>query len=184
MTQITLRRGLVLRRADFFDPSNVGSGLAVRPSIKAIRIFLTKADHYGSLPSMKVYLALASFLILSSPTINAAEPSLQQNGSTTQAGEQSAREDLGYGMGSVVASLLYSPLKVTYAGLGLVTGGLGFLLSAGQAEVADQIIYPAVSGNYIITPRHLKGEERVVFIGPPPPVDSPQHENGSAPAVR
>lgn len=86
-------------------------------------------------------------------------------------------------MGSVVASLFYSPLKVTYAGLGLVTGGLGFLLSAGQAEVADQIIYPAVSGNYIITPRHLKGEERVVFIGPPPPLRTSEG-NGSALPVR
>lgn len=146
---------------------------------------MTKAGNYDTFQQMKLCFPLALFLILSSPIINAAEPPpLQQNGSVTQAREQSAGEDLGYGMGSVVASILYSPLKVTYAGLGLVTGGLGFLLSAGQAEVADQIIYPAVTGNYIITRRHLKGEERVVFIGYPPPVSSPQQGNGSASPIQ
>ena len=88
-----------------------------------------------------------------------------------RAAEPSTGEDLGYGFGSVVASLFYSPLKITYAGLGLMTGGLGYLLSAGKAGVADKIIYPAVYGNYIITPSHLKGAQPLVFIGPPPPTD-------------
>lgn len=124
-------------------------------------------------------LTLISFLAVPPLSPQAAEPSLQE-GYTNQPTEPSAGEDLGYGMGSVLASLFYSPLKVTYAGLGLVTGGLGYLLSAGQAEVADQIIYPAVTGNYVITPRHLKGEERVVFIGYPPPGNAPQDGNVAA----
>jgi hypothetical protein len=78
-------------------------------------------------------------------------------------------EGFGYGVGSVLASVIYSPLKVTYAGLGLMTGGLGYLLSAGRPDVANNIIYPAILGDYVITPGHLKGQEPVVFIGPPPP---------------
>ena len=85
--------------------------------------------------------------------------------------EAATRQNLGYGFGSVVASLFYSPVKVTYAGLGLLTGGVGYLLSAGSTDVANDIIYPAVRGDYVITPSHLKGEERVVFVGAPPPAE-------------
>lgn len=87
----------------------------------------------------------------------------------TQPAEPAVGEELGYGFGSVVANLFYMPAKVTYAGLGLLTGGLGFVLSAGRADVANNIIYPAVKGNYVITPSHLKGSEPVYFVGPPPP---------------
>ncbi len=89
--------------------------------------------------------------------------------------EASVGEELGYGVGSVLASLFYSPVKVTYAGLGLLTGGLGFILSGGNTEVANNIINPAVRGNYVVTPRHLKGEEALIFIGPsssPPPQEA------------
>lgn len=89
----------------------------------------------------------------------------------TQA-ESSAGEDLGYGVGSVLASILYSPLKITYAGLGLITGGVGFVLSGGNPDAANSIIFPAVKGNYVITPSHLKGAEPVIFIGPTPPNNS------------
>jgi len=85
--------------------------------------------------------------------------------------EVATRQNLGYGFGSVVASLFYSPVKVTYAGLGLLTGGVGYLLSAGSTDVANDIIFPAVKGDYVITPSHLKGEERVVFVGAPPPAE-------------
>lgn len=83
--------------------------------------------------------------------------------------EPSTVEDLGYGVGSVLASILYSPAKITYAGLGLITGGLGFVLSGGNTDVATTIINPAVRGNYVVTPRHLKGEEPLIFVGPSDP---------------
>ncbi|HWP60097.1 MAG TPA: hypothetical protein VNL14_19545 [Candidatus Acidoferrales bacterium] len=88
---------------------------------------------------------------------------------TEEAPEIATRKELGYGVGAVVASVLYSPLKVTYAGLGLLTGGLGYVLTAGRTDVANNIIFPAVRGDYVITPSHLKGQEPVVFIGSPPP---------------
>ncbi len=144
-------------------------------------IFLTLGRNCDSLRFMKTHLrkslifGLLLLLILPPLTLRAAEPALG-NEPQLQPAEPSAGEDLGYGIGSVIASLFYSPLKVTYAGLGLMTGGLGFLLSAGQADVADNIIYPAVRGNYIITPRHLKGVEPVIFIGPPPPTNSLSQE--------
>lgn len=93
--------------------------------------------------------------------------------------EPTPGQDLGYGVGSVLCSILYSPLKVTYAGLGLLIGGIGWVLSAGNPYVANNIIYPAVMGNYVITPNHLKGREPVIFIGSPPPSPEPPEASPS-----
>jgi hypothetical protein len=110
-------------------------------------------------------------LVLSLSLAPFAKASAQDAQTTNEpaAVEPKPGEGFGYGVGSVLASVIYSPLKVTYAGLGLVTGGLGYLLSAGRPDVANNIIYPAILGDYVITPGHLKGQEPVVFIGPPPP---------------
>ena len=93
---------------------------------------------------------------------------------------------MGYGVGAVLASMFYSPFKITYAGLGLLTGGLGFVLSAGNMDVANNIISPAVRGNYVVTPRHLKGEEPLIFVGLPPSPEpaQPQQTSSAAPAQR
>ncbi|MEA2657636.1 MAG: hypothetical protein QOF64_214 [Candidatus Binatota bacterium] len=121
--------------------------------------------------------ALASLVtVMSSPLYaQTAAPS-------TQAAEQPVTEELGYGIGSALASVFYIPAKVTYAGLGLLTGGLGFVLTGGRADVANNIIYPAVRGNYVVTPSHLKGTEPIYFVGAPP--DAPQAETiASGPAA-
>ena len=85
-------------------------------------------------------------------------------------------EEVGYGVGSALANILYIPAKVTYAGLGLLTGGLGFVLSAGRADVANNIIYPSIRGNYVVTPSHLKGSEPIYFVGAPPAESGPRVE--------
>ena len=132
---------------------------------------------------MNIYLqrvlivVLISLLTLSPFTLNAAEPSPEKE--PPPSAEPTAGEDLGYGVGSVLASMFYSPFKLTYAGLGLITGGLGFVLSAGNTDVANNIISPAVRGNYVVTPRHLKGEELLIFVGPPP---TPEPQPAAAPA--
>ncbi len=117
---------------------------------------------------------LVFFLIVSPLTLSAAD-------APSQPVEQAPAEEAGYGFGSVVANIFYIPAKVTYAGLGLITGGLGYVLSAGRADVANNIIYPAVRGDYVITPSHLKGEKPVVFIGAPPPDPQPQQISAAAP---
>ena len=90
-------------------------------------------------------------------------------------------QEAGYGVGAALASIFYIPAKVTYAGLGLLTGGLGYVLTGGRSDVANNIIYPAVRGNYVVTPSNLKGTEPIYFVGPPP--DAPQPETiAAAPA--
>ena len=95
--------------------------------------------------------------------------------------QESATEEMGYGLGSAVASIFYIPAKFTYATLGLLTGGLGFALTGGRADVANNIIYPAVKGNWVVTPNNLKGTEPLYFVGAPPPESGPRVD--AAPAT-
>lgn len=99
-----------------------------------------------------------------------------------QAAEPAVGEELGYGVGSVLANVVYMPAKITYAGLGLLTGGLGYVLTAGRADVANNIIYPSVKGNYVVTPSHLKGTDPLYFVGAAP--EQPPVQNyASGPAA-
>ena len=100
---------------------------------------------------------------------------------TADTGSQPAEpvgQEAGYGVGAALASIFYIPAKVTYAGLGLLTGGLSYLVTGGRADVANNIIYPAVRGDYVVTPSHLKGTEPIYFLGPPP--DAPQPPSTAA----
>ncbi len=114
-------------------------------------------------------IALASLVTLTATPLYA-----QTAGSSNQAAEEPVGEEAGYGVGAALASVFYIPAKVTYAGLGLITGGLGYVLSGGRADVANNIIYPAVRGNYVVTPSHLKGTEPIYFVGAPPPEIGPR----------
>jgi hypothetical protein len=116
-------------------------------------------------------IALASLVtVLASPLY------AQTAGPNNQPAEPPVGEEAGYGVGAAVASVFYIPAKVTYAGLGLLAGGLGYVLSGGRADVANNIIYPAVGGNYVVTPSHLKGKEPIYFVGAPPPETGPRAE--------
>jgi len=92
------------------------------------------------------------------------------------AAEQPVSSEAGWGAGAALASVFYIPAKVTYAGLGLLTGGLGWVLTGGRSDVANNIIYPAIGGNYVVTPSHLKGTEPIYFVGAPPPETGPRAE--------
>ena len=121
-------------------------------------------------------IALASLVTLLSTPLYA-----QTAGTNSQPAEPVANE-LGWGFGAALASLFYIPAKVTYAGLGLLTGGLGYVLTGGRADAANNIIYPAVRGNYVVTPNHLKGTEPIYFVGAAP--DAPEPETiAAAPAA-
>jgi hypothetical protein len=91
--------------------------------------------------------------------------------------DESVGASAGWGIGSALCSLIYAPTKVVYATLGAVIGGFAWLFSAGDNEVASAVITPAVRGDYVVVPAHLRGEQSLEFIGrqpapayaPPPP---------------
>jgi hypothetical protein len=77
----------------------------------------------------------------------------------------SADSDLKLGLGSAVSSLLYAPAKALYASAGVLFGGIAWGLSGGDREVADAVMNPAVRGDYVVTPAHLRGERKLAFMG-------------------
>jgi hypothetical protein len=116
-------------------------------------------------------IALAVMIAATSAPVHA-----QTAGSNMDPAEPSLGEEVGYGVGSALANVVYIPAKVAYAGLGLLTGGLGFVFSAGRADVANNIIYPSIRGHYVVTPNQLKGNEPIYFVGAPPPESGPRVE--------
>ena len=72
-------------------------------------------------------------------------------------------------------SVLYTPLKVVYAGLGGIMGGLAYLVTAGNEQVAQSIWDASLHGTYWLTAKHLQGKETIHFKGEPPQID-PVHQ--------
>ena len=109
----------------------------------------------------------ALFLIVAligSPVLSGrAEAEAQQ--AAPQATESTTAQDVGYGVGSFLLSLFYTPLKVTYATFGTVVGGLAFVATAGNTDMTKRIVLPAVRGDYVVTPSHLKEGKAPVFVG-------------------
>ena len=115
-------------------------------------------------------IALASLVtVTATPLYAQTTPPPAQPAAAQPTAEEGVVEEAGYGVGAALASFFYIPAKVMYAGLGLMTGGVGYVVSGGRADVANNIIYPAVRGNDIITPSNLKGTEPIYFVGAPPP---------------
>ena len=82
---------------------------------------------------------------------------------------------VGLQIASGALSLVYTPFKVVYAGLGGFMGGLAYLLTAGNEQTAQSIWDASVYGTYWLTAKHLQGEEAIYFKGKPPQVD-PIHQ--------
>jgi hypothetical protein len=82
--------------------------------------------------------------------------------------EESAGAAAGWGALSALSSLVYAPVKVVYAVGGLVIGSFAWVFSAGDNDVFTTVTTPAVRGDYVVTPEHLRGERPLEFIGRDP----------------
>jgi hypothetical protein len=74
-------------------------------------------------------------------------------------------KDAGMGTACVFINILYMPAKLVYATLGGLTGGLAYLLTGFNYDVADRIWSPSLGGNYVVTPAHLRNEQTLYFSG-------------------
>lgn len=86
-------------------------------------------------------------------------------GGVSPARAESTWSNFGMGAGAVLTSCLYSPAKLVYATLGAVTGGMAYLLTVGNTDIACNIWDPSLRGTYIITPNMLRGKEEIRFVG-------------------
>ena len=73
--------------------------------------------------------------------------------------------DAGWGVLAAAANVFYMPAKIVYAGLGIVTGGLAYVLTVGDADAAQKVWSPSVGGSYVITPAMLRCDEPILFNG-------------------
>src|SRR5438046_10309255 len=108
-------------------------------------------------------LALLLFVAMAASPLY-AQTADTANQQSQQPQKEGVGEEAGYGIGSALANVFYIPVKVTYAGLGLITGGLGWALRGGRADVANDSINPSVPGNYVVTPSHLQRVYPVVLL--------------------
>jgi len=94
-----------------------------------------------------------------SPVPVVTEPMVAENSETSD------DPSLGLQVASGALSILYTPFKVVYAGLGGLFGGFAYLLTAGNEQVAQSVWDASLKGTYWITPDHLQGNEPVRFKG-------------------
>ena len=104
---------------------------------------------------------LACLLVVS------ASPALAQSSEPTY-------ESGGLGAAAALCSLLYAPMKLTTAILGLVVGGFAYPLSGGDSGVMMSVINTSVRGDYVVTPSHLRGERPLEFFGHAPEEAAPE----------
>ncbi len=80
-------------------------------------------------------------------------------------------EDAGIGTATVAANVFYIPAKLTYATLGGITGGLAYLLTGTNREIAERVWTPSMGGDYVLRRQHIRGEETIYFSAPRPRAD-------------
>lgn len=76
--------------------------------------------------------------------------------------EGSTSQQVGYGAGSVLGTLVYSPVKASFCILGSVASGFTAFASPPKAV---KVAGASCGGTWMITPDVLKGRERVKFVG-------------------
>jgi len=73
----------------------------------------------------------------------------------------STPEQVAYGAGSALGTIVYSPVKASFCIVGGVAGAFTALASP---PTASKVVGGACRGTWIITPDVLKGKERVKFV--------------------
>ncbi|MCA9471852.1 MAG: hypothetical protein MRJ96_05245 [Nitrospirales bacterium] len=78
---------------------------------------------------------------------------------------ESGLDSVGSQLASGALTILYTPAKLVYAGLGGIFGGLAYVLTAGHEQTAQSIWSASLQGDYFFTPAHLRGDTPLRFMG-------------------
>ena len=77
--------------------------------------------------------------------------------------KENTGQQVAYGTGSVLGTLVYAPVKASFCILGAVSSGFAFPIAG--PKTAGNIASSTCGGTWAITPDALKGKERVKFVG-------------------
>ncbi|WP_447969818.1 hypothetical protein [Nitrospira sp. M1] len=105
---------------------------------------------------------------------------MESASSTEQSSQSGSDDSVGAQIASGALSILYTPVKLVYAGLGGIFGGLAYVLTGGDEATAHTIWTASVDGDYFLTPSHLSGDSSVEFMGSTqakPVVNIPESES-------
>lgn len=80
----------------------------------------------------------------------------EDSGSPSGAGLQAA---------SWLATVPYGAAKVVYAVSGGLVGGLAWVMTGGNTDIAKAIWSPTMTGHYIVQPQNLTGDRPLHFVG-------------------
>jgi hypothetical protein len=105
----------------------------------------------------------------------------EENTGNVEERTQSTGTQFGLGAASFFLTLPYGIVKVVYATLGGIIGGLTYALTAGNENAANAVWDTSLRGTYVITPDHLKGNKPVRFFGVPADAEA---ENAEEPVVQ
>ena len=72
-------------------------------------------------------------------------------------------QEVAYGVGSVLGTLVYAPVKASFCILGAISSGFAFPIAG--PKTAGNIAGSTCKGTWVITPDTLKGKEPVKFVG-------------------
>ena len=81
-------------------------------------------------------------------------------------------EDAGLGTATLAANVFYVPAKLAYATLGGITGSVAYVLTGSNYRVAEQVWKPSLGGDYILSRRHIQGQDTIYFSAPIPSADN------------
>lgn len=110
----------------------------------------------------KLYLTILMAVLLA-----VSSPALQADYAGQRHSEPSATQQLITGAACFIVTPVYGAFKLTFAGLGAITGGLAWAFTGGDKTVARKIWDTSMRGTYVITPDHLAGRKPIQFIGDP-----------------
>ena len=85
--------------------------------------------------------------------------------SPAEAQDPTTLKDAMLGIGSGLCTLVYTPLKITYATTGTAVGGLVWLFSAGHSASMQSVLKTTAGGDYVVTPEHLRGQRVIQWTG-------------------
>jgi hypothetical protein len=122
---------------------------------------------------------LAVVLVVAFCSLTVAPPGLAEQ--VTDEDREGTASQYGLGTASVLASLPYSIVKFVFATMGGIFGGFTYAFSAGNEKAATAVWDTSMRGTYVLTPKHLKGEEPIRFLGVPPISDGAMPEPVPAP---
>lgn len=76
-------------------------------------------------------------------------------------------KDGAVGLTAGLCTLVYTPVKIVYAAVGLPLAGVVFVLSGFNGDASGRLATAAIGGDYVVTPDHIMRRKTLRLIGGP-----------------